>query len=504
MDFDQPNLTLESTPEDEKEVKYITEVLKKDFNLYETPEESKKRQEILISLKKCVKEAVKNLYKSKGKSDEEAENAGGGVFPFGSYRLGIAGPGDDIDVLCIAPATDTKDANNKCERSELFDEMEKQLRKLPEISQILPVPKATVPIIKLIYKNIPIDILVASVSFKSIDDNFKLDDDNVLKNCCKECILSLNGCRVTNAIFDSLPKGKTEDFRLTLRAIKLWAKKRGIYSNAMGYPGGVAWAILVAKVCQLYPKCKANILIRKFFEIYSKWDWEKPVQINEIKKEVDFTCPVTVWDKDAISKEDHCPFYIITPAFPAQNTNAGTGPILKTVMIEEFIIFKEYTSNININDINCKYTWKGLFKGGISLFEGYKYFLEIDILSMNKADFKSWDGFVESQLRKLIFLFNDIPQIKLRPFSNAYTVKDKDTTYPFSRTYLYGISFVDPEKLKIKNNDKVINLREPVTKFITDLDKKRDKKNEKNLRINFKSINDLPFEILQKQREENE
>ena len=55
MDFDEPNLTLESTPKDKIEVKYITEVLKKDFNLYETSEESKKREEILISLKKCGK-----------------------------------------------------------------------------------------------------------------------------------------------------------------------------------------------------------------------------------------------------------------------------------------------------------------------------------------------------------------------------------------------------------------------------------------------------------------
>ena len=77
---------------------------------------------------------------------------------------------------------------------------------------------------------------MASVSFKSIDENFNLEDDNVLKNCCEKCILSLNGCRVTNAIFKSLPKEmKIIDFKLTLRAIKLWAKKRGIYSNAMGY-----------------------------------------------------------------------------------------------------------------------------------------------------------------------------------------------------------------------------------------------------------------------------
>ena len=501
----EPNLTLVSTPKDDEEVKYIRDVLQKDFNLFESKEDGKKREEILVSLKKCVKEAVKNIYKDKGKTDEEANSAGGGVFSFGSYRLGIVGPGDDIDVLCIAPATDPRDNNDNCySRIELFKAIEKQLELLKnekEITQILPVSEAKVPIIKIIYKGIPIDILVASVSFKTIDEKFDLEDDNVLKNCCEKCILSLNGCRVTNAIFKYLPKEMNiDDFKLTLRAIKLWAKKRGIYSNAMGYPGGVAWAILVAKVCQLYPKCRANILIRKFFEVYSNWDWKNPVQINEIKEDTGFTCPVSVWKKESKEKEivNHCPFYIITPAFPAQNTNAGTNQILKRVMIEEFNMFKEYSEKINIEDKHNKYTWKGLFQSS-NLFEGYKYFLQIDILSMKKSDLKEWDGYVESRLRKLVVLFIELTQIKVRPFSAVYEIKDPK--YPYSKTYFFGINFVDPETLDPKPN-KVINLREPVKKFVIELDKYRKTKkkieeNSINVRINFKALKDLPIETLQ-------
>jgi len=70
----------------------------------------------------------------------------------------------------------------------------------------------------------------------------------------------------------------------------------------------------------------------------------------------------------------------------------------------------------------------------------------------------------------------------------------KDATYPFSRTYLYGISFLDPKNLGEKTN-KVINLKEPVKKFVIDIDKKRENKNDRNLRINFKVMKDLPFEI---------
>ena len=104
-------------------------------------------------------------------------------------------------------------------------------------------------------------------------------------------------------------------------------------------------------------------------------------------------------------------------------------------------------------------------------------------------------------MRKLISYFIEFPQIKLRPFSVGYEIKD--SVFPCSKTYIYGIKFVDPETLDPKPN-KVINLREPVKKFVTDLDKKRNKKNETNLRINIKALKDLPIEILESNREEGD
>jgi len=46
---------------------------------------------------------------------------------------------------------------------------------------------------------------------------------------------------------------------------------KGIYSNALGFLGGVSWAMLVARVCQLYPNAASATLVHKFFLVFSKW-----------------------------------------------------------------------------------------------------------------------------------------------------------------------------------------------------------------------------------------
>ena len=46
---------------------------------------------------------------------------------------------------------------------------------------------------------------------------------------------------------------------------------RAIYSNVSGFLGGVAWAMLVARICQLYPNAVAGAIVSRFFIIMYQW-----------------------------------------------------------------------------------------------------------------------------------------------------------------------------------------------------------------------------------------
>ncbi|VDQ09464.1 unnamed protein product [Trichobilharzia regenti] len=103
-----------------------------------------------------------------------------------------------------------------------------------------------------------------------------------------------------------------------LKVIRIWAKRRNVYSNALGFLGGVSWAILVSRICQLYPYATPSMIVYLFFKIFSQWPWPKPVRLRESEYIASLCLPV--WDPRLNPPDQYHLMPILTPSYPSQNS----------------------------------------------------------------------------------------------------------------------------------------------------------------------------------------
>ncbi|XP_076142055.1 poly(A) polymerase gamma [Alosa pseudoharengus] len=356
----------------------------KPFGVFEDEDELNHRLAVLGKLNSIVKEWISEISDIKNLPPSAVANVGGKIFTFGSYRLGVHTKGADIDALCVAP--------RHVERTDFFLSFFEKLKQLEEIKDLRAVEDAFVPVIKFNFDGIEIDLLFARLALPSIPDNLDLRGDSLLRNLDIRCIRSLNGCRVTDEILYLVPN--KENFRLTLRAIKLWAKRRGIYSNMLGFLGGVSWAMLVARTCQLYPNAVAATLVHKFFLVFSKWEWPNPVLL---KQPEDSNLNLPVWDPRVNPSDRYHLMPIITPAYPHQNSTYNVSTSTRTIMSEEFKNGLTVTDEILLG----KAEWSKLFEPP-NFFQKYKHYIVLTASASTEDNHLEWIGLVESKIRVLV------------------------------------------------------------------------------------------------------
>ncbi|NWR83038.1 PAPOG polymerase, partial [Furnarius figulus] len=356
----------------------------KPFGVFEDKEELYQRTTVLAKLNNLVKEWISELAESKNLPPSVTEHLGGKIFTFGSYRLGVHTKGSDIDALCVAPS--------HVERSDFFQSFFEKLKNQEEVKNLRAIEDAYVPVIKFDFSGIEIDLVFAKLSMSTVSDDLNLRDDSCLRSLDIRCIRSLNGSRVTDEILRLVPN--LENFRLTLLAIKLWAKRRGVYSNIMGFLGGVSWAMLVARICQLYPNALASTLVNKFFLIFSKWDWPKPVLLKRLEESF---LNLPVWDPRVNPSDRYHVMPIITPAYPQQNSAFNVSTSTRAVMVEEFQRGLEVTDEI----LKGKSDWSKLFEP-LNFFQKYKHYIVLTASAFTEEHHLSWIGLVESKIRVLV------------------------------------------------------------------------------------------------------
>ncbi|KAJ1024188.1 hypothetical protein NDA16_003027 [Ustilago loliicola] len=397
-----PIATNGPTPREIEVTKTLVAELEKQ-GVFESDEESKVREVILGKLDAMVKDFVYRVSIANGMSESLARSAGGKIFTFGSYRLGVHGPGSDIDTLCVVP--------KHVQREDFFSVFESMLKEREEVTEVAGVPTAHVPLIASKFLGVDIDFTFARLSLPRVEDSLSLEDDNLLRNLDERDVRSLGGSRVTDGILRLVPN--IHVFRMALRCIKLWAQRRAIYSNVMGFLGGVAWAMLTARICQLYPNEAAGAIVSRFFIIFYQWKWPQPVLLTPIE---DGPLSVRVWNPKLYPSDRLHRMPIITPAYPGMCATHNVSQSTQMVMTSEFKRAAEVVDRVIIG----KTDWSELFAKHDFFFK-YKYYLQV-IASSGSADLQlKWHGTVESKIRQLVMKLELVPTITCaHPFIKGF------------------------------------------------------------------------------------
>jgi len=379
---------------------------------FESAEMGRERERVLAYLADLTKQWGKAIWEKKGLPDGEMHDSSPKLFTFGSYRLGVHDPNADIDCLCILP--------HHIEREDFFSSLYDIIRNEKDITNITPIANAKVPVMQMEICGISIDLTCARLQQAIIPKNLSLSHPKILIMCVDATDrLSLNGPRVTDEILNLVPS--IDNFRMTLRSIKRWAKARAIYSNSVGFPGGVSWAMLTAQICQFFPNALPATLLCKFFKIYTQWQWPNPILLTEIQIGGQFG--TEVWGQRGMDKQALMP--VITPTYPAFNSTYNISVSTKAVLLSEFSRGFEITSGIE----KGTHQWSDLFDN-LKFFSNFTIYIRINCTAPTKEEHLKLSGLVESRIRFMINKLDTTEGVKYaHPFTNSiHFVNENDPT----------------------------------------------------------------------------
>ena len=414
-----------------------------------TKSEFEDRKAVLNEIQKIVNAWIQESSAKQGFSGDALRLACGKVFTFGSFRLGLITPSSDIDALCVAPKHIT--------REDFFGGLLPILESNPHVSELSGVPDAVVPIIKMKYKSIEVDLTFARLNLAVVDSKLEnLDSDSLLKHLDEKTVRSINGTRVADSLLSLVPNRAT--YITVLRFVRHWAKKRGLYSNAMGFFGGITWAILSARICQMYPNMTPLQLCVKFFLVFARWNWSNPVTLCPITQSAEVgLMGFKVWNPKINSSDRYHLMPIITPAFPCMNSTYNVTETTRRIITSELSRAHQILSTMDAS--NSESVLDKMVKSPpfLSLFNLY---LAIDVYCTNESAFTKLKGFVESRIR-LLLKYLESPACgvqQTRPWPKEFQLTDTPGIY--RTVWLVGLSFPPA-----KAGGSVADLRPAISQF---------------------------------------
>lgn len=425
-------------------------------DVYESTEGHQNRVRVIEKLTVLIVDWASNIGKRKKVPDTIYQNGGGiHLKIFGSMRLGVHTPDADIDALCVAPSF--------IERSDFFSSFCTLMKNRDDIGMLSAVPDAYTPVVKFNIDGQAIDMIFVSLCTSSIPVDLDVLDSRHLRGLDEQGIRSLNGSRVAEWICRLVPNFPF--FCTTLRFVKHWARQRGLYSNVLGFLGGVNYAILVAFVCQRYPNSCPATLVRKFFQIYTQWRWPNPIMLTGIEDHPPAENDgryLPVWNPKVNPKDGCHVMPIITPAFPSMNSSYNVGLPQFRLMQEEIqrgqMIFQNYKL------YSEPFPWQTTCAPAVcDFFLRHPRYIQIDITADNDDNHRIWFGWCESRLRLLILSLEQPPTIFCHPQANCF---HRRQSFPIVQPHTIGSvssknsNIEDSTDNDNDNDDKIVENKE--------------------------------------------
>lgn len=317
------------------------------------------------------------------------------MFVSGSYRLGVYSKDADIDVVFVTPCL--------IKRTDVFRSFVGCLFETEGVTDIQAVPQARVPIIGLRIDGQEFDILTCHLGTKTLPARSALLETYDWMNAVDEAsVLAFSATRVTEVLIHSVPQW--EQYTTALRFLRLWAKRRCIYSNKAGYLGGVNVALLTAFVARLYPHALASTLVTKFFEMFAEWRWGggNPVRMHDFPSA---ECPVWLAGSEWTAHVGEA-MVVLTPCYPQTNSMFSASSTSCAVMHREFrrgahLLITAGTAMPDVKQHIEQATWQAVC-APLSLLATCSRFLRVTVTAPATTTGRSWQGYMESQTRHLV------------------------------------------------------------------------------------------------------
>lgn len=400
------------------------------------------------------------------------------LLTFGSSILGVVTNESDLDTVLLIPSTVT--------RERFFEKFTDFLRVSVtelKIESLMPVPDAHVPVLKMVANGLPVDILPCRVLLRDLEALYLADPltDGQLdfskistKQLDTPSLLALNGVRVGRTLVDSIRAGRivaedefVEDgsvrlskFRMCLRLVKYWAKQRGIYSNSLGFFGGVTWAILLVRVCLssteekalVIDVCEEKEILSRFFRCLHEQAWgaSNPISLKPLPPALaqfiaslrqpaggSSSSPIdeeekaiiggaknynSMWDPSVSEADRRALMPVLTPVTPFMNSTFNIIPTTSRILTDEFRRAFELSSSASVEENVlsfeklCEAVETRRFAHYMSLLLTVEESLALS--EQNRLLFV-WKSVISSKLRVLLFHLERLAGVICRPFPDA-------------------------------------------------------------------------------------